>query len=234
MDQLRQGKGILNWKNENTYEGEYVYGNRTGYGLFTWNETDCKGDTHESYFVNGARHGRAKYTYFGRDTGLLYHYGNYKDSKIDGLGLDIYSNNSYLISQYLQGKKNGINFTYYRDQSLIEINEFKENERIGRKLCAKDKTEFTYCEHGDVGLEGLGIQLQANGMKFYGIFVNGIKQGFGCMIYPNNEIYIGDFVNDQRNGNGWLIQPDHTDIRGKWKNDTLIRSEVLIPNYTSI
>jgi hypothetical protein len=58
-DSVPEGKGRADYKNGNSYEGEWTNGKFDGKGTFTWS----KGDVYTGYFKDGHRNGNGKYVF---------------------------------------------------------------------------------------------------------------------------------------------------------------------------
>ena len=68
------GRGVLRWANGNSYEGDYVNGERTGRGVFRW----ADGDSYEGDWVNDKKTGRGVFRW---PNGNMYD-GDFLDDKM--------------------------------------------------------------------------------------------------------------------------------------------------------
>ena len=110
---LPHGKGKLT-KNSESYEGDFVEGEMTGYGVYVYSSQI--GDKYEGFMKNGVREGTGKYTWADGST----YEGGYKNDMKDGEGTFIFANgdryDGHFVSDVRQGKgtytwKNGDYYT---------------------------------------------------------------------------------------------------------------------------
>ncbi len=73
--------------------------------------------------------------------------------------------------------------------------------------------------------EGVGKYLFANGDKFNGEWLGGMRSGYGRYDYKNGDWYLGDFKNDIIEGKGSLHLLSGIIISGVWGNYILVKVE---------
>lgn len=68
-------------------------------------------------------------------------------------------------------------------------------------------------------LEGSGVRVLTNGVRYEGQFVGGEINGQGTMTLTDGTVYTGNFVNNRRNGRGVLTLRDGQRYEGDFKNN---------------
>jgi hypothetical protein len=68
------------------------------------------------------------------------------------------------------------------------------------------------CENGG------GTYVYANGYRYEGDFVNGMREGRGLLTEPDGGSYDGMWSDDEFNGQGTYKWPDGARYTGEWKN----------------
>ncbi|KAI5609871.1 ankyrin repeat and MYND domain-containing protein 1 [Silurus asotus] len=63
---------------------------------------------------------------------------------------------------------------------------------------------------------GPGVQEWADGSRYEGEFLSGLKHGSGTFTWPNGECYKGSFYKDYRHGRGTYVWPDGSQFIGKF------------------
>jgi len=72
---------------------------------------------------------------------------------------------------------------------------------------------------GDDKINGKGTLTYADGTKYVGDFIDGVKSGQGTYTWPNGDKYEGEWRDDERYGQGTMIWSDGRKYVGEWKND---------------
>ena len=159
------GKGKMFWKSTgNTYEGDWVYGFRTGKGRFTWADgtyhegdfvrgkyegygihTYTDGGKYEGQFHDDKRNGKGKMTWPNGDT----YVGDWVENFRTGKGRYVWANGAYYEGDFARGKFHGNGKRWYID-NYTYIGEFKNDVRHGKGiLMAPDGTAVEYYYEND-------------------------------------------------------------------------------------
>lgn len=159
------GKGKMFWKSTgNTYEGDWVYGFKTGKGKFTWADgtyhegdfvrgkyegygihTYTDGGKYEGQFHDDKRNGKGKMTWPNGDT----YVGDWVENFRTGKGRYVWANGAYYEGDFARGKFHGNGKRWYID-NYTYIGEFKNDVRHGKGiLMAPDGTAVEYYYEND-------------------------------------------------------------------------------------
>ena len=183
---LRNGKGIMYYKNGNKYEGEWKNDVKEGKGIMLLSN----GNKYEGEYKNGLKEGKGKMYY---KSGNVYE-GEYKDN-YRSKGTYIFINGSKYIGEF-NDKRNGKGIFYYKNGDKYEGN-FLEDKKDGYGIMLYnngDKYEGKWvCDL----LEGKGIYYYNDGSRYEGDFKNGKKDGEGIIYYADGTKEIGEFSNDE-------------------------------------
>lgn len=140
--------------------------------------------------------------------------GEFKDGKREGQGIYQDANNKKYIGgwkanlQHGEGRK-------YNSTKLEQAGFWQKGQLI------ENTKNIKGCLSGDC-VNGYGIYLYPSGIKYIGIFQNGIPYRQGVCYYPDGSKYIGEWVNEKRNGQGIYYTKTHEILEGIWKNDAFI------------
>lgn len=186
--------GPYEYKSGSTYKGQYIFGQRSGFG----EEVEKDGGGYEGEWENDRRHGKGRYVasngdYFQGDfvddvphgrglkynkkTGLIYE-GDIIKNEITGKGKETYPDGSYYEGNFFKGKRHGIGSFKFKDGSKYE-------------------GEFRYDE-----ITGKGVHVYNDGRKYEGNFKENFKHGYGEFYMKNGVVYKGDFVLGKKEGKG--------------------------------
>ena len=185
------------------YEGNFVNGNRTGKGKYTWSD----GDVYEGDFVEDERTGKGKLTLADGDV----YEGDFVDNKRTGKGKLTWTSDfiyeedcdEVYEGDFVDGKRTGkgkLTRKYYFGSGCFS-DEVYEGNFVDGKFNGKGKfTAYTY-NCGDEVYE-----------DYEGDFVDGVFNGKGKFTrtyyrgedWDSDEVYEGDFVDGKYNGKGKL------------------------------
>lgn len=110
----------------------------------------------------------------------------------------------------------------------------KHNEIVARGERKKPKYEILHYADGSRyeghlvnGVrQGMGTYYFANGGRYVGDWLNDKRHGKGTDYYTNGDRYKGDFYNDKREGYGTYYWSNGSSRSNQWKNDEEITSTV--------
>lgn len=159
---LPNGKGKLTMNSE-SYEGDFVDGEMTGYGTYIY--SSIIGDRYEGFMKNGKRDGTGKYTWADGST----YEGGYKNDVKDGEGTFKWADGSSYSGNYKNDVKDG-------QGTFVFAN--------------GDKYEGTFVS--DVR-EGTGTYTWKNGDYYTGEFKNNMMDGHGTYYWVSGRSYEGTF-----------------------------------------
>jgi len=189
------------WKDAETYEGDYVFGKRTGQGKMIWSN----GDTYEGGFVEGQFDGEGK---FIAKNGESYS-GGWKNGLKHGYGNYISREKEIYIGNFLYGKYNDRGLLTKEDGS-IQDGYFKAGQfiRAANPISTKKYNNGTYV----------------------GEILDGEPDGRGKMTFTDGRIYEGDWKNKTINGWGKMIMPKSGMIfSGYWENGHMLDGQKIYP-----
>ncbi len=134
LDDLRHGKGRLEFLKEGSvYEGDFIKGQMTGKGIYTWgNKQRYEGD-----FVNGIKHGKGLYIW---SDGYEYN-GEYVNGIREGRGIYKWKDGRVFEGMFKNGKPDGKgNLTY---KGITILCEYKNGKQLTdtKKLLKQQLTE---------------------------------------------------------------------------------------------
>ena len=191
LDKLKQGTGMIEFRNGEKLAGEfdedYVTGyceqthqdgstsrgymrddQKDGFNRYSWKN----GDQFEGYFKGGKRQGWGKETSANRDV----FEGNFVEGKAEGYGVfSAYSGYRYCGNFHLD-KKSGFGKEYFDNKERFE-GEFVENIKCGN-----------------------GKYIYPDGNFFEGQYRHNIKNGEGKISYKNGNSMKGKFIDGKFNG----------------------------------
>ena len=189
---LKEGVGLLQFDNGETYEGECKNNKADGNGTYTWPD----GDKFIGEYKNDKKNGRGVYFYNKPPfTGDRYE-GNYKDNIKEGYGAYYYNNGDKYIGEFKNNAFEGKGIFYYNNGDKYE-GDFKNGLRHGK-----------------------GILVLTNGMIYEGDFKNNELDGKGKLKYNNGDKYIGDFKRNIREGKGIMTRTDGIRYEGDYKQNS--------------
>jgi len=146
--------------------------------------------------------------------------GDFKDGKINGLGVLYYENGDTYIgnwkNQVRQGKGR---FRFVSGNEYL--GEFERNQMQGYGTMTYSNGNRYEGEWVANQPYGKGTFELANGNKYVGYFVDGKFEGQGTMYYGDGSYYQGGWKANQRHGEGALILDDGRRLTGWWEEDEL-------------
>lgn len=157
------GSGKLTFLSGEYYDGDFVNGEMTGYGVYVYAESI--GDKYEGDMVVGKRDGTGKYTWADGST----YEGGYKADRKNGTGVYSWADGSSYSGEYVNDVKNGKGVYIYANGDTYD-GEFTDDVR-----------------------QGEGTYTWANGEKYIGEFKNNMMDGHGIYFWPTGRSYEGTF-----------------------------------------
>ncbi len=202
------------WQYENgEYEGFWVNGKRTGYGLYNWKTEG----SYVGFFNENKLEGYGSYE---NKEGLIKR-GIYTGGMLNGLGEQVTKD-----KKWDQGT--------YTNHNLTKSEPFNSNNVSTGCLagnCTDGYGQFKWA-NGDLftgffkaGKQHLGTYTFSTGDAYYGLFnSNGQMHGQGRLIFKDGSYYGGEFKNGTYNGRGYFYDKNKIKKIGVWTNGTLTQS----------
>jgi hypothetical protein len=194
------GYGRLVYDDNNMYEGNFVSGERVGYGLFYW-ESDQSSFGGEWY--GSKRHGKGQ---------LL----NSNGEKQQGFWKeDIYVKNEIVINPIISGQNSSNIRDNLKFLTLKEISGLLGQKPIVDSIIAGFEQGCIYgdCKNGE------GVLLGQNYI-YCGSFQNGLRHGYGEMRWTGESwgnSYLGNSESNVRTGIGAYFWPNGNKYYGEWQ-----------------
>ena len=192
----KSGKGVYTWANGDRYEGDFVNGNFTGKGVLTW----ANGDRYEGDFLNGYPTGKGVFTYL---SGNRYE-GDVVKGALIGKGVLTWANGNRYEGDFVNnGEKTGKGVLTWANGNRYEGDFVNNGERTGK-----------------------GVYTWANRDRYEGDFVDNEFNGRGRFTYANGNFREGYWGNDQSlptYGRFFTSKTNEMD-EGLWSNYKLVKS----------
>jgi hypothetical protein len=208
------GYGILNYKDEVIYEGNFVNNRFEGKGKMKWIKDNQE---YTGTFKNNLKHGNGTMYY---SNGTVYD-GEWKNDNIYGKGIMKYEDETQYEGIW-KDKFTGKGIIYYTDGTIYEgewSGELREPNGEGKMTYTS--MNATYEGSWKNALKhGYGIVYLGDEKTFEGEWVDDKKNGRGTTIYDNGDIYDGEWKNDNIYGKGtFTSNTGNTIYKGIWKNE---------------
>ena len=191
----KDGIGIFYFKNGSKYLGQWKQNKMDGYGVYYF----TTGAKFEGYFKENKKHGIGILT---TKEGTIYK-TIWKEGNVSDYGTIIYEDGKIYegyINNYLKEKKGILKY----QNGDIFIGEFKKDFMIfGKYIYNNGDLYYGYFKENK--FEGYGkYKYKSIGEVYEGQFINGKRHGIGKYIYRNGDIYEGYWSDDMRNGYGYI------------------------------
>ncbi|CAD8161674.1 unnamed protein product [Paramecium octaurelia] len=145
-------------------------------------------------------------------------YGLVKNGVRNGIGKQHWlTNGNYLESVWADDKANGPARMIYSNGDVFE-GHLIENKANGFGIFRNKKKEV----RGfwvDNRLQGNGLEVRKNGIKYEGQFKCGIIDGRGQYTFPDGRIYRGQVKQGMMHGEGLMTWPDYSYFKGEFRNN---------------
>ena len=199
-------------KNNNTYTGQFLDGEKDGIGL----EITPDGDVYTGNFEHGYRHGAGRLIYANGDV----YEGNFHKGGREGQGQFSEHENGFVYKgAWLRDKKHGMGIQTGLDYRYE--GEFKEGEKDGMgQWTIPGAGNYTgELKMGIIEGDGIYVYNDSSRKKLYnGSWVANKPHGQGTMEFNDGRIYSGEFVDGQICGKGVLRTPGKGVYEGEFKD----------------
>ena len=212
---LRHGRGIQIWPNNEKYMGYWKHDHSSGKGKLI----HINGDIYEGEWEMDVPQGVGGYT---KKNGEKY-IGEWENGKQEGKGEEIWPDGSKYVGEYKNGKKSGHGVLNLSDGTFYDGN-FENNFMHGKgKYKFSDNTTY----EGDWvmnKIEGKGVLIWPDKKKYEGDFKDNKKDGYGTLTDTNGKKYRGEWKDDIRHGKGEKYFPEENIWKtGIWENGKRIK-----------
>ena len=181
-------------------------------------------------------HGRG--FFYNKKNNILYK-GLFEDNLAEGLGEEIYFDETKFEGEFKEGLKNGKGKFYYTNGNIFEgefINnigygkiEYKNGDVYNGEFLNGNKHGFGkyYYKNGNKyegeyfmdQKIGKGISYSKEQNKYEGHFLYNKFNGYGILSLNNGDIYKGNFKNNKFNGKGTYLYSNGDIYEGDWKKN---------------
>ena len=187
----KEDKGILYYKDGSRYEGMIKFGLPEGKGTFYFKQ----GDKYEGDFNLGKRDGKG--TYFHND-GNRYE-GEWKKGLRDGKGVYYYKNGDKYEGDWKNDLRDGKGILYQKNGNKYE-GDWKNDLKEGKGKLYTSGGEIYEGSFKNNVREGKGICYAKSGLRYEGDWKNHLMDGKGAVYYANGDREIGDFSKGKQIG----------------------------------
>lgn len=194
LDGNRQGYGIMSYNDGASYNGNWYYDDFEGQGTYIWSS----GDKYVGEFQKGWRHGHGVYVWTNGDK----YVGQLEKNKRHGKGKMDYASGGWYEGDWVDDVWHGQGTIIYDngDQYQGAVSNGKRN---GYGIIFYKETGNKYDGNWEEGMyEGFGIYSWKTGDRYAGYFSKGLKNGYGTYTWENGDCYEGYWSNNKRNGEG--------------------------------
>jgi len=192
------GSGTIWYRGDFVYQGDFVNGNRTGKGKYTWGDgSSYEGDVYEGDFVNGIQTGKGKYTWAD---GEVYE-GDWVNGNQTGKGKKTWANGDVYEGDWVDDNQTGKGKYTWADGEVYE-GDWVNGNRTGKGKKTWASGAVYEGDFVDGNRTGKGKYTWASGNVYEGDFVDDIRTGKGKYTWASGAVYEGDFVDGKRTGKG--------------------------------
>lgn len=228
-DEVPFGEGSMKFNNGYVYNGSWIKGQRSGYGVLTHQTDSMYGDWHENKLNGFGVYSNPNYRYegewtFGKPNGYgqlvsidkTKYSGNWKEGVRTGWGEIKYTNGDSYEGIWEDDMYNGYGEYHYSNGSYVK-GEWDDGLQNGYgSYCCKD---FQYEGSWEDGwMNGEGHFTYRNGDEYFGNVLENQRYGTGYYKFKNGSSYEGEFIDDKINGYGTFEFNDGGVFEGEFVN----------------
>ena len=224
-DGFAHGTGRAQGKD--SYIGQFINGNKSGKGVFTW----PSGSRYEGYFVDDKESGKGVYTFSDGDR----YEGDFLNGDPTGKGVFTYLSGNRYEGDVVKGALIGKGVFTWANRDRYEGDFVNNGERTGKGVFTSPNGDRYEGDFVDGKRTGKGVFTWPNGDRYEGDFVDGKRTGKGVYTWANRDRYEGGWKNGEASGYGWRFESKiNKTYEGLWENGNLLKSCPRIecdPNY---
>lgn len=201
-NQIPNGEGRMRYKNGDVYEGNWVNGQRSGFGRWIHEQWGSYNDVYEGNWENDMKNGQGTMTYSDRQK----YVGNWENDNKSGQGTITYPyGNMYgYEGNWANNFMNGQGTMTYHNGKREEGNWVNGQMTEGTTIYPDgSRYEGTFISvMGNHQRSGFGTMINANGDIYEGKWENDAMNGFGTMTLSNGDVWAGRWANGKKIGRG--------------------------------
>ncbi|WP_039916332.1 C13 family peptidase [Cellvibrio mixtus] len=205
------GNGRMQWKNGDSYEGNFVAGLFQGHGRLSMSASGI----YTGNFFAGEMEGQGELVY---PDGSRYH-GEFKQNRFNGKGKLTYTDGSFYVGDFINGRPHGKGQWLFADQSTYAgdvVNGVITGKGELRRAGSKYLGDFVAGK-----MHGNGVFTDSEGNSYSGEFQNDIFTGEGVYAGTEGDSAIGHFNAWLLNGKGMQTDKDGNQWQGEFQNGLL-------------
>ena len=190
---FRHGYGKLYYRSGDIFEGNFIEGKRSGYGVYKFNTStvdEAYYSRAEGNWVNDALNGQAR---LYRKDGVLIYSGNMIDAKENGLGTTFFESMTW-IGEHKDGLPNGSGKMIHKEGKYYEGFVVDGVSNGPGKLYLPSTNETFIGNFQDDLLQGEGEYVNGDDdWRYNGPFKNGLFHGIGEITLADGESYYAEY-----------------------------------------
>jgi len=206
---VKSCKGIKTWKDGNSYEGEFKYGEPHGWGTFEW----ADGAVYIGEFQLGLRHGHGQQTFANGDTFA----GDWRDGHMHGKGVYEWADNSKYVGTFAKGLMQGKGILTLENGESYD-GEWKNGLVDGQGEYVKIDGSKYIGKHKAGKRDGNGVITWRTGDVFIGKWKHGKAHKAGTFQFNNGDKYMCIWENGEMTGEATYIMVNGKEIKGNPKD----------------
>ncbi len=208
------GNGRMQWKNGDTYEGNFVDGLFHGQGRLA----SASSGVYRGNFVAGEMEGQGELVYAD---GSRYS-GEFKANQFQGKGKLNYPDGSYYLGDFVKSRPNGKGQWFFADKSTYS-GDVVNGVLTGKGELIRAGSKYIG-EFVNGKMQGKGVFTDEQGNSYSGEFVNDSFTGEGTYTGTDGDVFIGQFnswalsgqgMQTNKKGNQWQGEFEHGLLEGQ-------------------
>ncbi len=208
---LLDGNGRMQWKNGDTYVGDFADGLFHGYGVFS---SSASGNYRGNY-VAGEMEGVGELVYAD---GSRYE-GEFKANQPHGKGKLIYVDGTYYVGDFVKNRPHGKGQWFFADKSTYS-GDVVNGALTGKGELIRDGSKYVG-EFVNGKMQGKGVFTDTQGNSYSGEFANDAFTGEGTYSGTDGDVFIGQFNNWVLNGKGLQTNKKGNQWQGDFQHGLL-------------
>ena len=209
----KDGYGIVTWTDKSKIEGVFSQNHLNGFCKFYDNASNSN---YHGFYKNNIPNG---FGIFFNNTKTLQ--GYWERENLNGLGLEVWKDDTYYQGEFLNSKKNGIGLYRWSDGTIYQ-GEFVNNQMCGHGLILYSNDRVYAGEILNGFMNGYGVYVWENGNKYMGYYLQDTKHGFGVFIWKHKPFvgYFGFWEMGKQHGVGAKVNGNNIKY-GLWNRGKL-------------
>ena len=204
--------GIITWLDGSTLNAKFNHNKVSGFAEFK----DVPSNSFfQGHYISNHPDG---YGVLIEKGGEVSYEGMWNNNKLNGIGTEIWKDETFYRGEYFENKKQGIGLYKWPDGTIYQ-GEWDNDQMTGYGIIIylDDRMYHGQVENGL--MNGYGEFTWPDGKKYIGYYVNNTKEGFGIFIWSikNLQAFVGFWVDGKMEGPGMKIN-DSGIKYGLWKN----------------